>query len=79
MAKGKKSKRSGVVSKSIHCQNKSTLSKQLRREYNGSLQEATNKLNAHRKGRKTWVTISNPNPNETNKRFIRVLGKEVFR
>lgn len=33
-----------------------------------------NKLKAWAKGKRTMVTIPNPNPNETNKRFIRVEG-----
>jgi hypothetical protein len=36
-------------------------------------------LQAFRKGKKTMVTIPNPNPNETNKRFIRVDGKQYFK
>lgn len=78
MAKGKKSKRSGVVSKGIHCQH-NELRKQQRREYKGTIAEAINKLTAHKQGKKTWVTIANPNKHETNKLFIRVPGREVFR
>jgi len=36
-----------------------------------------NKLKAWSKGKKTMVTIANPNPNETNKRFIRVEGNHT--
>jgi len=36
------------------------------------------KLDAWSKGKNTWFTIENPNKNETNKRFIRVRGSELF-
>lgn len=42
-------------------------------------QTMINKLDAFRRGRKTMVTIANPNKNETNKRFIRVNGADWFR
>jgi hypothetical protein len=32
----------------------------------------TNKINAWVKGKNVMITIENPNPNETNKKFIRV-------
>ena len=38
-----------------------------------------NQLKAHRKGKRVMVTIANPNPNETNKPFIRVPGSEVWK
>lgn len=38
-----------------------------------------NQLNAHRKGKRVMVTIANPNPNETNKPFIRVPSTEVWK
>ena len=41
-------------------------------------QRLMNQLTAFRDGKKTKVTIPNPNPNETNKRFIRVDGKQWF-
>lgn len=37
-----------------------------------------NQLDAWSKGRRTMVTIPNPNPNETNKRYIRQEGNIVF-
>lgn len=36
-------------------------------------------LQAFRKGKKTMITIPNPNKNETNRLFIRVDGKQFFR
>lgn len=43
------------------------------------LELAINKLEAHRQGKKTWITIANPNKKETNKRFIRVPGHSFFK
>lgn len=37
-----------------------------------------NKLKSWSKGKHTMVTIDNPNPNETNKRFIKVEGNIFF-
>jgi hypothetical protein len=37
-----------------------------------------NKLNAWKKGKKGFVTISNPNTNETDKRFIKVSFDAYF-
>ncbi len=38
-----------------------------------------NQLKAHRAGKKTVVTIENPNKEQTDKKFIRVPGKEYFK
>lgn len=37
------------------------------------------KQNAFKSGKKVVLTIPNPNPNETNKRFIRIDAKDVWR
>ena len=37
-----------------------------------------NQLKAWSKGRRTMITVANPNPNETNKRFIKLEGNIVF-
>ena len=79
MAKGKKSKGNNYVSKGERSSVARWVCKQLKLERNGTLEQAQNKLDAHRKGKNTWITIPNPNKNETNKRFIRVPGREVFR
>jgi hypothetical protein len=36
-----------------------------------------NQMKAWSKGKRTMVTIENPNKNETNKRFIRVEGNDT--
>jgi len=38
-----------------------------------------NQLNAFLKGKNVVLTIENPNKNETNKRFIRVNARDVFK
>lgn len=37
----------------------------------------TAQMEAWAKGKRTMVTIPNPNPNETNKKFIRVEGNSL--
>ena len=36
------------------------------------------KMDAFLKGKTVYFTIPNPNPNETNRKHIRVPGKELF-
>lgn len=43
------------------------------------LQKEMDKFDAFTKGKEVWFTIENPNPNETNKRFIRVNGQIYFK
>lgn len=45
-------------------------------EYGG--QKMLNKLYAARSGRKAFVTIENPNKEQTNKKFIRVPASQFF-
>lgn len=42
------------------------------------LQKDLDKFHAFTKGKKVFMTIENPNPNETNKRFIRVDASTYF-
>lgn len=44
-----------------------------------SAERYMNQLRAHRAGKHTMITIPNPDPAQTNKRFIRVPGKEYFK
>ena len=79
----KKRQRAKQVSKGITHQNPNRLgnkiSKEHRREWVGSTAEAYAKMLAFRKGKNVMLTIPNPNKNETNKPFIRVNAKEVWR
>jgi len=53
--------------------------KLVRREYLKSPDRIINQLNASRKGKRTMVTIENPNKEETNRPFIRIEGKAWFK
>lgn len=57
-----KSERSNVSNKVL---------KQSRREYMSSPDRLINQLKALRKKKRVVLTVPNPSPNETNKRFIR--------
>lgn len=37
-----------------------------------------NQLKAYKEGRNVVLTVPNPNPNETHKRFIRVNARDVY-
>jgi hypothetical protein len=75
--KGGKSK--GNVSAGINSNVSKAVSKAMRREYLESGDRVLNQLDAFRKGRNVMLTIPNPNPNETNKRFIRVPASQVWK
>jgi len=46
---------------------------------NNDLARMRNQLDAFNNGKNVMVTIPNPNTNETNKRFIRVNAKDVWK
>lgn len=48
-----------------------SIKKAVRRDYMASNQRFLNQLDAMTKGKRVVFTIPNPNPNETNKRFIK--------
>lgn len=73
----KKKIRSKYTSKAQRSNSSEALSKAVRRDIT-YLDRLTNQLKAWSKGRKTKVTIENPNPQETNKRFIKVEGNVFF-
>lgn len=76
---GKKRQRATQTSKGIHSQKRTAEQKAMRLEYKGTLVEDANKLNAFHRGKNVVLTIPNPNTNETNKRFIKVPAKEVWK
>ena len=51
----------------------------MRKDYMQSMERIINQAKAHSKGKRTVVTMANPNKNETNKRYIRVDGKDYFK
>lgn len=68
--KGGKSK--GFISQGLRQSSMKTAS-------NDPADRLMNQLKAHRAGKKTMVTIENPNKEQTDKKFIRVPGKDVFK
>lgn len=76
---GKKQSRTKYVSKGERRPINKKLTKESRREWNGSTAQMTAKYNAWLRGRNVVLTIPNPNKNETNKRFIRVNANDVWR
>ena len=80
---GKKRTRAKQVSKGVTHQNPNRMgrkiAKEIRRDWNGSGAQANAKVKAFMAGKKVMLTIPNPNTSETNKRFIRVNAKEVWR
>ena len=78
MAKGKGGKSKGFISQGVHSNvNKSTL-----RDVKASKSEAEKMLDKQKawlKGQNPWVTIDNPNKEETNKRRIRVRMNDLMR
>ena len=70
---GKKKTRSKVVSKGLQ----DSVSRQLLKAVSRNVpyvEKVLNKLKHWGRGKRTVLTIANPNKNETNKRFIKVEG-----
>lgn len=79
MAKKKGGKSSGKVSAGIHSNVSKATRRAIRKDYLASGERIINQLAAFRKGKNVMVTIENPNKNETNKRFIRVPGSQIWK
>ena len=77
MAKGKSSSGNSYTSKGEVGTNKK-ISNAMRLEYKNSLKESINKVTAWKAFKNVVLTIPNPNPNETNKRFIKVKASDVW-
>ena len=77
---GKKKSRATQTSKGERNNVNKDVSKALRRNYmNNDLARMRNQFDAFNKGKNVMLTIPNPNTNETNKRFIRVNAKDVWK
>jgi hypothetical protein len=77
---GKKTSRSTQTSKGERNNVNKDVIKSLRRNYmNNDLARMRNQFDAFNKGKNVMVTIPNPNTNETNKRFIRVSAKNIWK
>lgn len=73
--KGGKSK--GFISQGKHS-NVSTATRRLMRAGKSEAQKALDKQAAWLKGGNPWITIPNPNKEQTNKRFIRVRYNDIM-
>lgn len=76
MGKGKSSK--GYKSKGERNNVRKDITKAIRREYK-VVDRVNNQIDAFIKGKNVMLTIPNSNTNETNKRFIRVNAKDVWK
>ncbi len=74
--KGGKSK--GFVSQGIHSNVSNGIKKEMRKDYLASGERMSNQRAAWAKGKNVVLTIPNPNPNETHKRFIRVNARDLW-
>lgn len=79
MAKGKGGKSKGFISQGIHNNVSKATRRAMRADYLASGERLVNQRKAFDAGKNVMVTIPNPNPNETNKRFIRVNAKTVWK
>jgi hypothetical protein len=75
----KKKQRAHQVSKGERKSQNLRWTKEARREWVGSTAQANAKIEAFRKGKNVVLTIANPNKAETNKPFIKVNAKEIYR
>jgi len=78
MAK-KGGKNKGNVSAGIHSNVSKSVRRAMRADYLASGDRIINQRKAFDAGKNVMVTIPNPNPNETNKRFIRVNAKTIWK
>lgn len=78
MGKKKGGKSKGYVSSGINTNVAKTVRKAMRREYMDSGERLMNQRAAFNAGKNVVLTIPNPNPNETNKRFIRVPARHIW-
>ena len=76
---GKKRTSSGYTSKGVHSQKKTFAQKACRREYKNTIARLHNQYIAFTRGKNVMLTMENPNKNETNKRFIRVNARDVWK
>ena len=78
MAK-KGGKSSGAVSAGLHSNLTQGMVNAIRRDYMNTSERITNQLAAFRAGKNVVVTMENPNKNETNKKYIRVNARDVWK
>lgn len=77
MAKGKGGKSKGFVSQGLHPNVSRDTLKGMKRNVS-SADKQLNKINAYWAGKNPWITMENPNKEQTNKRFIRVKANTLW-
>lgn len=77
MAKAKGGKSKGFVSQGKY-KNVSQKTKNLVRNGRSGLEVQAAKMAAYWKGQNPWITMENPNKEETNKRFIKVKANDLY-
>lgn len=77
MAKGKGGKSKGFVSAGVH-KNVSNSTKRAMRAAKSDAEKLADKQKAWLKGHNPWITIDNPNKEETNKRRIKVRMNDLM-
>ena len=75
MARGKKSSGKNYTSKG---ERRNVVNGKQKSDDKSELETASNKMKAFRKGKMVWLTIPNPNKNETNKKFVKVIASDVW-
>ena len=78
MGKGKKSKGKNYTSKEGRNSVSRPLVKAVRSD-RAPLEVMLNKLSAWKKGQNPWITVTNPNSLETNRRFIKVRARQEWK
>lgn len=76
---GKKKQRASQTSKGQRKSQDPRWTKEARREWVGSTAQANAQIAAFRRGKNVVLTIANPNKAETNKPFIKVNAKDIYR
>lgn len=77
MGKTKGGKSKGFVSQGTHSNVSRDTLKDMKRSRT-ELEKQLNKTRAYWAGKNPWITIDNPNKNETNKRQIRVKANTLW-
>ena len=75
MARSKKSSGKNYTSKG---ERRNVVNGKQKSDDKSELETANNKMKAFRKGKMVWLTIPNPNKNETNKKFVKVIASDVW-
>jgi len=77
MAKAKGGKSKGNVSQGIHSNVARDTLKRMKQSRSAA-DKQLNKTRAYWAGKNPWITMANPNHEETNKRFIRVKANTLW-